>query len=157
MIKNQLKTLPNIKEKDIKEFSNQQMLAGTPPGASDPSSRPKLARIAVHSKAKRRPGRGRCVKIQRKPTKHHPNIKTTTTKQFPTKKIQPGPPRRCLARFQKISDFGKFRVWKSYFQSFPDFFQNNFSGQTRMDHVSEWYESILEEKSQAWMITQLQI
>ena len=57
----------------------------------------------------------------------------------------------------KIQDFGKFRVWKSYFQSFPDFFQNNFSEQTRMDHVSEWYESILEEKSQAWMITQLQI
>ena len=42
MIKNQLKTLPNIKEKDIKVFSNQQMLAGTPPGASDPSSRPKI-------------------------------------------------------------------------------------------------------------------
>jgi hypothetical protein len=38
MIKNQLKTLPNIKEKDIKVFPNQQMLAG----ASDPSSRPKI-------------------------------------------------------------------------------------------------------------------
>ena len=43
MIKNQLKALPNIKEKDIKEFSNQQMLAGTLPGASDPSAAPKLS------------------------------------------------------------------------------------------------------------------
>ena len=53
-------------------------------------------------------GRGRCHKIQEKPTRHHPNIKTTTTKQFPTKKIQPGLSRRGLNQFGKISDFGKF-------------------------------------------------
>ena len=157
MIKSQLRTLPNIKEKHIKEFSNQQMLTGTLPGASDPSSRPKLARIAVHSTAKRRPGRGRCVKIQQKPTKHHPNIKTMRTKQFPTKKIQPGLSRGGLTRFQKISDFGHFRVRKSYFQYFPAFFQNNWTEQTQFRVVRAWEETILEEKSQVWIFTQLQI
>ena len=38
----------------------------------------------------------------------------------------------------KIQDFGKFRVRKSYFQSFPDFFQNNWTEQTRMDTSSTW-------------------
>ena len=103
---------------------------------------PKMTRIAVHSMVKRWPGRGRCVKIQQKPTKHHPNIKTTTTKQFPTKKIHPGPSRRSLAQFREISDFGNFRVWKSYFQNFPDFFWNRWTSRTRLKVVRTSNESI---------------
>ena len=148
MKRNQLKTLPNIKESHSRQLFNQHKPSGTLPGASDPSSRPQIDQNCSAQHGKSWEGRGRCVKIQGKPSKHHPNIKTTTTKQFPTKKVNRGPSRRCLAQFQKISDFGKFRVWKSYFQNFPDFFQKRWTEKTLLHRVSTSNETIFAEKNQ---------
>ena len=142
MKRNQLKTLPNIKESHSRQLFNQHKPSGTLPGASDPSSRPQIDQNCSAQHGKSWEGRGRCVKIQGKPTKHHPNIKTTTTKQFPTKKIQPGLSRRGLTRFQKISDFGKFRVRKSYFQKLPAFFQKRLLQKALGHFVGTWNECI---------------
>ena len=85
MIKNQLKTLPNIKEKDIKDFSNQQMLAGTPPGASDPSAAPKLTKVAVHSMDKTETRQGEVSQNPREtnqtPPKHQNNDNQAVSNQ----------------------------------------------------------------------------
>ena len=61
---------------------------------------------------------------------------------FPAKKIHRGPSGRGLAQSRKIQDFDKIRVRKSYFQSFPDFFQNILPEQTRMKVVRTWNEGI---------------
>ena len=85
MIKNQLKPLPNIKEKDIKVFSNQQMLAGTPPGASDPSAAPKLTKVAVHSMDKTETRQGEVSQNPREtnqtPPKHQNNNNQAVSNQ----------------------------------------------------------------------------